>query len=271
MQGSSRESLAAARERLESLLGAAGTDGAAIGGALFGVIDLLDSTPSLRRALTDPSNEADAKVTLVHRLLDGLVPADVIGLVGDLVRSRWSRSRDLADAAEELAANAVIAAAEAAGRADRVEDELFRFERLVDADPALARALAERAAPSESRAALVDDLLADTAAPETLTLVRRAVLKGRGLHLAKALERYIHLAAARREQLVADVTVALPLEPGQAERLAAALQQLYGKAVHLNVDIDPDVLGGIRVEVGDEVLDGTVARRLDDVRRRLAG
>jgi F-type H+-transporting ATPase subunit delta len=232
---------------------------------------VLDANPALRRALTDPSHDIDAKVALVQRLLEGKASADLVELVAGLVRSRWSRGRDLADAAEELAAEAVLFAAEAAGRADRVEDELFRFERLVDADPALARALGERAAPTQSKAALVEDLLADKAAPETLTLVRRAVLSGRGLHLANALERYIQLAAARRSQLVAHVTVALPLEPAQRERLAAGLKDLYGKAVQLNVDVDPEVLGGIRVEIGDEVLDGTVARRLDDVRRRLAG
>ncbi len=271
MQGSSRESLAAAQERLSTLLGAAGTDGAAIGAALFQVIDVLDANPSLRRALTDPSNDPDAKATLVQRLLTGKASADVIELVSELARSRWSRARDLADAADELAAESVLASAEQAGRADRVEDELFRFERLVDADPALARALADRAAPTQSKADLVEQLLADKAAPETLTLVSRAVLAGRGLHLANGLERYISLAAERREQLVAHVTVALPLEAGQRDRLAAALKDLYGKAVQLNVDVDPDVLGGIRVEIGDEVLDGTVSRRLDDVRRRLAG
>jgi F-type H+-transporting ATPase subunit delta len=271
MQGSSRGSLAAAQERLESLLGAAGTDGAAIGGALFGVIDVLDANASLRRALTDPSNDADAKVALVRRLLEGKVSADVLALVSDLVRARWSRARDLADAMEQLAANAIIAGAESAGRADRVEDELFRFERLVDGDPALARALGERAAPAETKAALVETLLADKAAPETVALVRRAVLAGRGLRVQPALEGYVELAAARREQLVANVRVALPLEPAQRDRLAAALADLYGKRVHVNVDVDPDVLGGMRVEVGDEVLDGTVARRLDDVRRRLAG
>ncbi len=271
MQGSSRESLAAAQERLTALLGTAGTDGAAIGAALFGVIDVLDGSPALRRALTDPSNSADAKAALAQRLLEGKASTDVVELVAGLARARWSRGRDLGDAAEELAAEAVLFAAEDAGRADRVEDELFRFERLVDGDPALARALADRAAPAQSKAELLERLVGDKVAPETFALVRRAVLAGRGLHLANALERYIRLAASRREQLVAHVKVARPLEPAHRDRLAAALKNLYGKAVQLNVDVDPDVLGGIRVEVDDEVLDGTVARRLDDVRRRLAG
>ncbi len=271
MQGSSRAALAEAQERLEALLGAAGTDGASIGGALFAVVDLLDANVALRRGLTDPSAQADAKAALIGRLLEGKVSADVLGLVSELVRERWSRARDLADTVEDLAARALVAGAESAGRADRVEDELFRFERVVDADPALARALADRAAPVASKAGLLDDLLAEKAAPETLALVRRAVLTGRGEQLSSTLERFVAIAAARRNQLVAYVRVALPLEADQRARLAAALQQIYGKPVQLNVDIDPELLGGIRVEVGNEVLDGTVARRLDDVRRRLAG
>ncbi|GAB3591322.1 F0F1 ATP synthase subunit delta [Angustibacter peucedani] len=270
MQGASRESLAAAREQLDALLARAGADGVSVGTALHAVVDLLDANVSLRRALTDPSHQGEAKAALVGRLLDGKASADVVELLGQMVRGRWSRARDLADALEQLAGAAVVAGAEQADRADRVEDELFRFERVVDADPRLARALADRAAPASSKAALLDDLLREKAAPETRTLVHRVVLSGRERNLDRALDGLVELAAARREQLVAHVKVALPLTDDHRTRLVAALGQLYGKAVHLNVDVDPHVLGGIRVEIGDEVLDGTVARKLDDVRRRMA-
>jgi F-type H+-transporting ATPase subunit delta len=164
-----------------------------------------------------------------------------------------------------------MAAAESQGRLDRVEDELFRFGRVVNADPQLRAALADARASVERRTRLLDQLLADKVAPETLRLARQAVLAARGLNLESALEHYGQLAARRREQLVAHVIVALPLEEAHRDRLVAALRQMYGRAVHLNVDVDPDVLGGIRVEIGDEVLDGTVSRRLDEARRRLAG
>lgn len=271
MQGASRGSLAAAREHLDALLSRAGAQGAAVGSALFAVVDLLDANGALRRALTDPSHQGDAKASLVARLLQGKASTDVVDLLQSMVRGRWSRARDLADAVEQLAGSAVIAGSEQAGRADRVEDELFRFERVVDADPRLARALADRSAPPASKAALLEDLLASKAAPETLILVHRVVLAGRERNLDRALEGLVELAATRREQLVAHVKVALPLAGDQRERLARALVQLYGKAVQLNVDVDPKVLGGIRIEIGDEVLDGTVSRKLDDVRRRLAG
>jgi F-type H+-transporting ATPase subunit delta len=271
MQGSSRASLAAAEERLEALLGVPDVDRTATADGLFAVASLLDSNVSLRRALTDPSQEGEAKAGLATRLLEGRLPGGVVDLVAGLARSRWSQARDLADAVEQLAVTALMAAAEAEGRLDRVEDELFRFGRTVDADAQLRSALADRRASVERRGRLLDQLLADKVAPETLRLVRQAVLTPRGLNLESALAHYGQLAAHRREQLVAHVLVALPMDEAQRDRLTAALQRMYGRAVHLNVDVDPDVLGGIRVEVGDEVLDGTVARRLDEARRRLAG
>jgi F-type H+-transporting ATPase subunit delta len=271
MRGSSRASLASAEERLEALLGAPYADRTAIADGLFAVAALLDQNVTLRRALTDPSQEGEAKAGLANRLLEGKLPGGVVDLVAGLARSRWAQARDLADACEQLAVTALMAAAEAEGRLDRVEDELFRFGRVVNADPQLRSALADRRGSVERRTQLLHQLLADKVAPETLRLARQAVLAARGLNLEAALTHYGQLAARRREQLVAHVLVALPLEEAQRDRLTAALRQMYGRPVHLNVDVNPDVLGGIRVEIGDEVLDGTVGRRLDDARRRLAG
>ena len=271
MQGSSRASLASGEERLEALLGAPDVDRAAVADGLFAVAALLDGSGSLRRALTDPSQDGSAKAGLATRLLEGRLPGGVVDLVAGLARSRWSRARDLADAIEELAVTSVVAAAEAEGRLDRVEDELFRFGRTVEATPQLRSALSDGTASAERKTQLVEQLLAEKVAPETLRLVRQGVVEPRGLNLESALTRYGQVAARRREQLVARVIVALPLDEAHRERLSQALQRMYGRRVHLNVDVDPEVLGGIRVEIGDEVLDGTVGRRLDDARRRLAG
>jgi len=270
MQGTSRGSLLSAQERLETLLGAGGSDPAAIGDALFAVTGLLDSSAALRRALTDPSRDGESKAALVSRLLDGKVEGSVVDLVAGMARSRWAQSRDLADALEQLAATATIASAEGSGELDRVEDELFRFRRTIDGDPQLRSALTDRTASGERKAALVSALLDGKVAPATLRLARQAVLAGRGLRLDAVLSSYADAAALRRQQLVAHVVVALPLDADQRERLTAALQRQYGRNVHLNVDVDPEVLGGIRVEIGDEVLDGTISRRLQEARRQLS-
>ncbi len=274
MQGSSRGSMATVRGRLDDVLASTATAGsgrADLAAALFTIVDLLDANGPLRRGLTDPSQPGEAKVALVVRLLQGKVVAQALGLVSDAVRLRWSRSRDLVDALDELAVGAVVADAEATGAVDRLEDELFRFERTVAGAPALASALTDRTASADRRVALVDSLVSGKVTSQTETLLRRAVRTPRGRNLSAALAGFGRLAADRRQQLVARVRVAAPLDPAHRQRLLAALTALYGKQLHLNVDLDPDVLGGIRVEVAGEVLDGSIARRLDDVRRRLAG
>jgi len=272
MQGTSRQSLARAQEGLEVLLRQQPAAGrAAIGDALFAVTELLDANAGLRRALTDPSREGSDKAALVSRLLDGKVPGEVVDLVAGIARSRWSRSRDVADTLERMAASSVLAAAQASDRLDTVEDELFRFGRTVYGAPELRDVLTDRAVAGDRKAALVTDLLRGKVTDETLRLVRQAVLAPRGSRLDATLDEYGRIAAERREQRVAHVVVAVPLDAAQRDRLAAALSRAHGHQVHLNVDVDPEVLGGIRVEIGDEVLDGTVSRRLEDARRALAG
>jgi F-type H+-transporting ATPase subunit delta len=272
MQGTSRQSLAQAKDGLEALLRQQPASGrAAIGDALFAVTQLLDSNAGLRRALTDPSRTGSDKAALVSRLLDGKVPGEVVDLVAGIARSRWSRARDVADTLDHLAASSVLAAAQSADRIDTVEDELFRFGRTVYGAPDLRDVLTDRAVAGERKATLVTDLLRGKVADETLRLVRQAVLAPRGGRLDATLDEYGRIAAERREQRVAHVVVAAPLDAAQRDRLAAALTRVHGHQVSLNVDVDPEVLGGIRVEIGDEVLDGTVSRRLEDARRALAG
>jgi F-type H+-transporting ATPase subunit delta len=271
MRGSSRASLAAAEERLEPLLDAPSTDGVALGSELFAVADLLDSSASLRRALTDPSREGQGKADLLGRLLDGKVSPPVVDVVGGLVRGRWSQGRDLADAVEHLATNAVLAAAERDGELDALEDQLFRFGRIVDADRALASALSDRALPAPRKAALADRLLSDRVTTASLTLATRFAAHPRGRTLDAALADVLAIAARRKERLVATVTAAVPLTEQQRDRLGRLLQRIYQRPVRLNVDVDPELLGGLRVAIGDEVIDASVLSRLDEARRRLTG
>jgi F-type H+-transporting ATPase subunit delta len=270
-QGASRESLAAARDTLGTLLRAGDTDLAALSDELFDVTSLLDREKGLRRALTDPSRSGDDRAGLVRGLLSDRVGSAGLDVLVWAVRARWSAPRDLADAVELLAVEARVAAAEKAGRLDAVEDELFRTARVVAGSPELRVALADRSAPMDSRAALVEDLLAGKATDETRHLVRRAVVAPRGRSFDRTLEQYADVAADRRSRLVATVTATVPLTERQRERLGAALARLYGHEVQLNIQVDPALIGGIRVEIGDELIEGSVVSRLDDARRRLTG
>lgn len=302
MQGASRESLAAARERLDTLLGSPAVEVAdiaeravrwvaqylpqlverievvlpvtgplGIGGELFAVTDLLDSQPSLRAALTDPSRRGDDKAALVTGLLSGKVSDPVVEYVAGTVRSRWSATGDLGDALDRLGVEAVLASAERHGRLDGVEDDVFRFTRIAEAEPELRAALTDRALPPEQKTALLSRLLDGRVSVEAARLLVRSVVDPRGRSLEKALRDVSEAAAARRQRLVATVTAATPLTEQQRTRLAAALAAQFGHEVHLNVVIDPDVVGGLRVALGDEVIDGTISTRLDEATRRLAG
>jgi F-type H+-transporting ATPase subunit delta len=271
MQGASRESLKAARETLGALIRSSDTDLAALSDELFSVTALLDREHPLRRALTDPARDGDARVGLARGVLGEQVGGATADLLAWVVRARWSVPRDLATALELLAVEAQVAAAERAGRLDEVEDELFRVSRAVAGAPELRTALSDLSAPVESRAALIEGLLGGRSTEETRRLVRQAVVAPRGRTFDRTVETYGQVAADRRSRLVATVTAVDPLTEEQRRRLAAALQRIYGHEVHLNVQLDPTLVGGIRVELGDEVIDGSVESRLDDARRRLVG
>ncbi len=124
--------------------------------------------------------------------------------------------------------------------------------------------------PAEGRAGLVRDLVTDKVSEPALRLITQAAAPPRGRSLDRALESYAHLAAELRERLVAEVHVAAPLTDEQRARLAAALVVAYGHDVHLNVVFDPGLVGGITVRIGDELIDGSVASRLAELRRNLA-
>ncbi|MCW2614190.1 MAG: synthase subunit delta [Frankiales bacterium] len=269
MRGASRDALKRALASFESTLGAL-PDGAGSGEVsegLYAVAALLDREPSLRRALTDPASTPDSRKSLVDRLLGGQLSPLPLGVFRDLVADRWSSASDLRQAVEVIAAGAAMNAAEGQGVLDDVEDELFRFARLLEREQPLRAALTDPGLPVDRKLSVLHDLLGGKAQPITVRLVEIAVTRPHVGSLETALEGLSNLAAQRRRRYVAQVRVARPLDADQEQRLGASLARIYGREVALQVDVDPDVLGGIEVRVGDEVIDGTVERRLQDVRR----
>lgn len=269
LQGVSRASLASARETLDTLVRSGDVDLLAVADRLFAVTAVLDREIRLRRALTDPARSGDARAELARAVFGAWLTGPALDLCVWLVHTSWSGSRDLAAATEILGAEAVVATADEAGRLDALEDELFRVGRVVAASPQLRTALSDHAAPAEARVALIEGLLVGKVSQETLRLVRQAVAQPRGRRFDRTIEIYGEVAADRRSRMVALVTAAVPLTEEQRERLVSVLVRMYGHGVHLNVEIDPDLVGGLRVEIGDEVIDGSVATRLDDARRQL--
>jgi len=271
MQGPSRAAQAAGQDRLEMLLAAAGTDAARFAQDLFGVTDLVATNGPLRRALTESSREPQDRAALATRLLQGKVSGPALDLVSGLVRSQWSDASDLTEALEGLAVSAELYGAERAGRLDRVEDELFRFSRTVAGDVTLRDAFAIRTPGAQRKRQLVTSLLSGKVAPETLRLSVQAAGSPRGRRVEQVLELFLEAAAARRSQLVAEVVAATPLTEAQRDRLAAALRRLYGRDIRINLDLDPEVMGGLRIMVAGELIDSTVLSRLNTARRTVAG
>lgn len=272
MHGASAAALVESAALLDARIDASSADELrTLGSELFAVTDLLDATISLRRAVSDPARSGDDRAGLLRGLLAGQVSAPAADVVAQVAHARWSSAHDLVDAMEVLAVRAVVGAADRAGRLDTLEDDLFRFRRIVDGDVALRAALTDASVDTHRRRALLEDLLADRVGPESQALVRQAFLAPRERSFDRVLEQYGAVAAQRRNRLVARVVAAQPLSGDQQQRLAGALARIYGREPHLDVEVDPDVVGGLRVQVGDEVIDGTVAMRLADARRRLAG
>ena len=273
MQGASRDALKNTLARFEESVGnlPAGAGSGEVSEGLYAVASLLDREPSLRRALTDPASSPDSRRQLVEGLLGSQLPPLPLAVLKDMVAERWSGPADLREAVERVAATAALNAAEGDGVLDDVEDELFRFARLLEREPALRAALTDNGLPDDRKVSLIRSLLDDKAQPATVRLVEIAVTRSRGRSLETALEDLVELAAARRSRYVAQVRVALPLEAAQETRLQTTLSRIYGREVSLQVDVDPTVLGGLEVRVGDEVIDGTVQRNLQNARRTLAG
>lgn len=268
MQGSSRGALADAAAAVTSAIDG-GADPARLGDELFGAAAAIDASAALRRALADPSGDAEAKKSLVGDLFSGKVGETTVAVLRSTVSGRWAAERDLVSAVEALGVDAVLAGAQAAGRLRTVEDELFTVERTVAGTPELRDALTNRHGSPVGKSRLVTELLEGKVAPQTLRLTQQAVSAPRGRKFDRIIEGYLAQAAQAHGQLTAVVTTAAELSEQHRERLVKALEQMYGKPVQLQPVIDPAVVGGVHIRIGDEVIDGTVDRRVTLARRGL--
>ncbi|MGB9279005.1 MAG: F0F1 ATP synthase subunit delta [Pseudonocardiaceae bacterium] len=268
MQPASRAALAVARERLESrLVDASAQDRDRLGSDLGAVAAVLGEQPVVRRHLADSAAPEQVRRKMVEALFGGKVSRLSAGILADVVSSRWSRPLDLIDGVEELGWQALLSLAERDDSLDDVEDELFRFGRILDAQSRLATLLGDETAPATRRLELLDTVLADRTRPVTRRLLEQAVRAPRRRALEEIVEGLVDRAAARRERSVAHVTAAGPLTQRQEQRLLDVLNQIYQRPISLKIDLDTELLGGLVIRVGDEVIDGSVAARLGQARQ----
>jgi F-type H+-transporting ATPase subunit delta len=264
-----RGASAEARTELASRLGSSATleETATLGEQLLAVAGVLRSEAALRRVFTDASIEGEAKAGLAANVFSGKVGDKTLDLVKAAVQQRWTSSRDLAAVLEELGISALVRSAGAQG--PRVSDELFAVAQLIDANPDLRGALSDPARSEEDKAGLLDSVLEGKVLPATLRLVTHAVRSDGPV--GNALAHAQRVAADVQHELLAVVHTAQPLGTTEITRLTRALGKAYSTTVHLHVVEDPSLIGGLRVEIGDDVIDGSVATRLSDLRLQLVG
>jgi F-type H+-transporting ATPase subunit delta len=271
MRSASREAVTQLRRRREEVVGARASSKrlTALAGELYAVADLLVAQPRLRRILGDPATAPQARADLVGRLLDGKAGEAAVRIAQAAVSQRWSSPWDLTDALEAAGDDTLFAAAEHDGVLDRVEDELFRFERILQAEGELATLLDEKAAPAERREHLLQRVLGTKAHALTRELLVHAVRSDRKRSVGLAIDDLLEAASARRERSVARVLSAVELTDEQQQRLTGALSELYGRPISLRTAVDRGLRGGLVVRVGDEVIDGSIAARLLEARAAL--
>ncbi|ANF33121.1 ATP synthase F0F1 subunit delta [Leifsonia xyli] len=233
---------------------------------LFAAGRVVADSAQLRAVLSDPTADATGKAALVKRVFASL-SEPAVTLLGVVVAQRWSSHDDLLAAIEELGIRAIAASAP---RNVDVVAELFTFGGAVTSDAQLELALRSKLADSDAKVALVERLLGGRASKETLAVVRQLVEQPRGRSIRESLRSAARIVAAQEGLTIATVYAASPLPEAQAERLRSVLSATYGD-LKINQVVDPSIIGGLRVQIGDDVIDGSIASRLAELRLQLAG
>jgi len=250
----------------EKALAAAKISDLSVAQELFAAVRTIGESSQLGGALSAWGVEGEARAGIAGQVFASFQPATV-SLLKTAVAERWSSLEDLIAGIESLA----IRAAAIASPNDDVEGELFQVARTVAANPELELALGSKLGETAAKGALIEKLLTGRASDATTLIVSSLVQQPRERRVRTLLNRALRLVADQRGRTVATVYAAADLDSAQLERLGAALSQRYDAKVTINLVIDPAVVGGVRVEIGDDVIDATVSSRLNDLRQRLAG
>ena len=268
--GSSRQSLALLRVDLdEKLKNLTSADCATLSNELFHIWSSLDSSIGLRRALTDPARDATSKSELIANLFGKVLSAKALEIFSKAVSLRWSNPAQLADAIEQIAVEAEAAVANVDDKLDLVLSEIFNFSKIILENPELRLALINRADSVERKQELLKSIFGQKFTSSSQRLLSKSV-EGRGNRgIEKSISAYSNALTARRNRVNAHIKSSIALSDGQAKKLADSLTMKIGQQVHLNIEIDPSVLGGISIRFGDEVIDGTISNRLAEASRAL--
>jgi len=261
----SRQALAAARAELSAL---GSTVDLQTAQQLFSAARSIGGSLQLRTLLADASTDPGVKKKAIVAVFGARFGSTAIDLLSSVASRRWSSDEDLLAGIEELG---IRAAAESAAFGTPIEAELFAFGTAVSSSAELELAVGSKLGDTAAKVALVDRLLDGKVSPQTLAIVNQLVQQPRGRRIGAQLRSAASVVADQSNLSVGTVTTARPIGAEQLIRLQAGLSKTYGKNLRINAVVDPSLIGGIRVQVGDDVIDGSVASRLHDLRLQLVG
>ncbi|GAB7141776.1 F0F1 ATP synthase subunit B/delta [Mycobacterium riyadhense] len=273
MRSASRRALGGLVDRFDTIARNIDTNGlSALAGELVSVAKMLDREIVVTRYLTVPAEDSGPRVRLIERLVSGKVGTATLDVLRAAVSERWSANNDLIDAIEHVSRQALLEVAERDGQVDEVEDQLFRFSRILDAQPRLAILLGDRTSPAEGRIGLLRKVLESSSGdvnPVVVALLSQTVELLRGQPAEEAVLFLAEVAVARRGEIVAQVSAAAELSDAQRTRLTQVLSRIYGHPVAVQLQVDAGLLGGLLIAVGDEIIDGTLSSRLAAAKAQL--
>ncbi|MFC4223116.1 F0F1 ATP synthase subunit delta [Lysinibacter cavernae] len=264
MGSASREALAAA----QSVLNAQSSSlTAEVGVQLLDAARTLNSHSALRAAIGNPIADAAAKNAVVDRVFSGSVAPAALALLKTVADSRWSEPADVVDALEDLGIR-TLAITAPAGLA--IDDELLAVNAAVSSNAELELALGSTLGVADAKAALAQRLLAGKASSATQAIVTHLVSVPRGRRIGELLTEAAKTVADQSGLTLATVTSAHDLDAARVDRLQKSLSSSYDRPVKINVIVDPSLIGGLHIQIGDDVIDGSVSARLSELRRQLA-
>ena len=223
---------------------------------------LLRTEAVLARHVADPSSDTGAKVQLTERLLSGKVSDAALDILKTAVSQRWSSTADLIYGVQHIARLALLVRAEREGQIEDVEDQLFRFSRILESEPKLITLLSDFSSPVDGRISLLNNVLHRRASKNAADLLRQSVQLLHGERADETVRDLANLAVSVRGEVVAHVRAAAELTEAQENRLTELLSRIYGHPISLQLDVDPELLGGLTIAVGDEVIDGALSSKL---------
>ena len=256
------------RDSLAPKLRDSGEDAWRIGNELFTITNALDHNIQLERALTDPSRPVEDKVAVVKTLIGDQAHPLVMEIMSDLVSRRWSRVSDIANAVEDFGVDGMMYYADYTNTTLQVSIELAELHSALLNLPVVRAKLYDATVSSEARVKLLYSLIGDADFTKvTKRLAEHATCNLRNRRYLQTIQWLINKFSRHMGESMVTVTTATPLSKEQVEKLIAIYSAKTGHPVHINSVVDPTVMGGMRIQVGDEVTDNTVVAQLQHLQR----